>query len=317
MNKQPLHKDYPQPAEVDNWCAELLAEAEALEFTAQPVDFVPNPTVDTRHDANLCRYIEFSSPSQAYTNFFAIFQSAPAKGPAPLLIHLPGYGTEMTRHPTLTAQGFHVLHVNPQGYTTPQGKNLALQRHGTWPVLPDTILTQGKTGYRDWLRDALVAVRWARSLPTVQADRFAFFGTSQGGGTALLLASIMRDQGVCAVAGDVPFLTNFPLMCAKQPVGAYNLAYTALAKVAAENPDLLPASWRALGFVDTLSHSHRLTMPVLLTAGSIDIACPTATVRSLFDVLPGTRSYTELYQQGHAYTTAFLHLAAAWFRLYV
>ena len=29
--------------------------------------------------------------------------------------------------------------------------------------------------------------------------------------------------------------------------------------------------WRRLGFVDTLSHSHRLTMPVMLSAGGADV----------------------------------------------
>ncbi len=314
MNKSLFHSEYPQPAEVDVWCADLLAEADALPYTARRLEYKPDSLLDARHHADRC-YIEFSSP--AFATFYGFFQPAPANGPAPLLIHLPGYGAEMTEHPTLSAHGFHILHVNPAGYATPEGLNRSLQRNGTWPVLPETVLTQGKAGYRFWLRDVLVAVRWALTQPTVLPDRLGTFGTSQGGGTALLMASILRDRGVCAVAADVPFLTNFPLMYSHQPAGAYHIANTSLAQVAAEHPELLPASWRALGFIDTLSHSHRLTMPVLLTAGSIDTSCPPASIRSLYDVLPGTRSYTELYQQKHAYTPAFPHLAAAWFRLYV
>jgi pimeloyl-ACP methyl ester carboxylesterase len=58
-------------------------------------------------------------------------------------------------------------------------------------------------------------------------------------------------------------------------------------------------------------------MPVLLTAGLDDETCPVDQIRALFERLPGTRSYTELAGQGHAYTQPFLHLARAWFRLYV
>lgn len=58
-------------------------------------------------------------------------------------------------------------------------------------------------------------------------------------------------------------------------------------------------------------------MPTLLTAGSADNVTPPVSIRPLFDALPGTRSYTELSGQSHAYTVPFLRLAAAWFGLYV
>jgi cephalosporin-C deacetylase-like acetyl esterase len=85
----------------------------------------------------------------------------------------------------------------------------------------------------------------------------------------------------------------------------------------AETPEKLPLAWRALGFVDTLSHAHRLTMPVLLTAGTADDVCPPPTIRKFFDTLTGTRSYTELADQTHRYTVPFMHLARAWMGLYV
>ncbi len=58
-------------------------------------------------------------------------------------------------------------------------------------------------------------------------------------------------------------------------------------------------------------------MPTLLTAGTVDDTCPSESIHSLFRKLPGTRSYTELAGQGHAYTMPFLHLARAWFRTHV
>jgi cephalosporin-C deacetylase-like acetyl esterase len=76
------------------------------------------------------------------------------------------------------------------------------------------------------------------------------------------------------------------------------------------------AAWHAAGLIDTMSHVHRLNLPVLLTAGETDTTCPARTIEALFERLPGTRSYTCLEGVGHRYTTQFVPLATAWFRLY-
>jgi len=90
-------------------------------------------------------------------------------------------------------------------------------------------------------------------------------------------------------------------------------------RAAAPRFDLLRdpgAGWRALGFINTLSHASRLTLPVLLTVGADDLVTPPDTIESLFERLPGTRSFTRLHGTGHDCTPAYMHLAAAWFRLY-
>jgi cephalosporin-C deacetylase-like acetyl esterase len=102
------------------------------------------------------------------------------------------------------------------------------------------------------------------------------------------------------------------MMYKRSPRGAHDLAFAAL-----EADGGGAAAWKALGFTDAMCHAHRLTMPVLLTAGLLDGVCHPDTIKSLFDVLPGTRSYSEFAGQGHAYTTQFLHMAMGWFRLYV
>jgi len=272
-----LHTNYPTAAAVDVWCEEMRKEAEALAITAQDVTESPVYTfpLRVRHQDN-ARYIAFSSATG--DTFYGYWQPTQSTAPAPLLVHLPGYGAEMSAHPQLVAQGYNVLHINPLGYTTPTGFDTEKTVNGGWPVLPDTVTTAGARGYRQWLTQALSAVQWASGQQQVQADRIATFGTSQGGGTALLLGSLLVECGLKAVAADLPFLTNFPLVYGK---------------------------------------SNRLTMPVLLTAGSIDEVTPKDSIIALFDRLPGTRSFTEFAGQGHAYTVPFLPLATAWFGLYV
>jgi cephalosporin-C deacetylase-like acetyl esterase len=224
-----------------------------------------------------------------------------------VLVHLPSYAGEISANPELVAEGFHVLHVNPLGYYTPTGPS---REDRNWTVLPDTIRSCGERGYVDWSTDAVMAVLWVLSRDDVYSDRFAFFGASQGGGGALLMGSLFAGSGVRAVAADVPFLTGF----ARYAEGGQDgRGFRSLFGPG----QLRPSQWKALGYVDTISHAHRLAMPVLLTAGSRDGACPPETIEGLFERLPGTKNYTLLAGQGHACTVPFIHLARAWFALHV
>ena len=254
--------------------------------------------------------------SASLGEWYGFWQPCPS-GRGPLLVHVPGYGAEMSAHPELVSAGYNVLHVNPLGYATPSGPDESKRQDDTWPVLPDTVRTLGEHGYVDWLAHAAAGALWAMGREGVDGDRCAFFGSSQGGGTALLLGSIFRDRGVSAVAADVAYLCDFRMAHGREEQGGYSLGLSVLDRLAEDRPDDLPAAWKALGFIDTVSHAHRLTMPVLLTAGADDGTCPPAHILSLFDRLPGTRSYTELAGQAHAYTQPFLPLARAWFGLYV
>ncbi len=310
---QEQRRYYPTQQKVDEWCPRILRAAEALELKARLLEDAPYPfRLGVRHTGG--RYVEFTV--KGGERFYGFWQPCPSDR-GPVLFHLPGYGAEMSAHPELVTEGYNVLHVNPLGYATPEGPDESKRPDGGWPVLPDTARSLGKEGYVHWLTQAAAAMLWGLGRGAVEPDRFATFGSSQGGGTALLLASIFRDRGVRAVAADVPFLINFPMIHGMRDWGAYGMVQGILKRIIEERPEDLPAAWKALGHVDVTSHAHRLTMPVLLTAGAEDAACPPPTIRSLFDLLPGTRSYTELAGQGHAYTTPFLHLARAWFRVHV
>jgi cephalosporin-C deacetylase-like acetyl esterase len=296
---------YPSPAEVDAWMDSVWELARSVECRAAMLGGQDVAVgVHVRHNER-CRYVEFSP--QGMSPFYGFWQPA-LSHPAPLLLHVPGYGSEMSAHPEIVAAGFNVLHVSPLGYSTPTGTDESKKRDGNWPVLPDTALSGGTKGYRQWLANCVMAVDWAMRQPEVIADRVSFFGTSQGGGGALLLGSLYRGRGVRCVAADLPFLTDFRTSGGQ---GAYELFAGALSAAFDK-----ASVWRAIGLIDTLSHIHRLDMPVLLTAGGQDGTCPAFTIENFFARLTGTRSFTYLKDMGHRYTTEFIPLATAWFRLY-
>lgn len=299
-------QSYPSAEELEAWIDDLwedasqeMIEAELMKKTG----FTMN--LGLFHVGQEFRYVKFTRSNGEV--FYGYWQPAPST-PAPLLVHVPGYGAEISSHPELAAAGFHVLHICPMGYVTPAGTDETKKKDGDWPVLPDTIASIPGAGYRQWLLHGMLATGWAMNRPDVLPDRVSFFGTSQGGGGALLLASMFKDKGARCVAADEPFLTNFPLAAGR---GAYRRVPAGLQKL--ENPQ---TGWRELGFIDTLSHAERLSMPVLLTAGGKDEICPADTVQSLFERLPGTKSFTYLAKSKHRYTREFVMLAAAWFRLY-
>ena len=305
MVKNASVESYPSRDEIDAWLDSIWELVDSTRCEAELLaDQGFTHSLGVRHTPGF-QYVRFSPVGMS--EFYGYWQPA-LSSPAPLLVHVPGYGAEMSAHPDLVAAGFNVLHISPLGYSTPEGADKSKQRDGKWPVLPDTILSGGKKGYREWLANCASAICWAGEQTEVSRERVSFFGTSQGGGGALLLASLFRGRGVRCVAADVPFLTDFR---GARSQGAYALFSDAL-RIA----DDRESAWHAAGLIDTLSHVHRLDLPVLLTAGGSDETCPPHTVEALFERLPGTRSYTYLKDIGHRYTTQFIPLARAWFRLY-
>ena len=306
IETHPGYEYYPDAEEVDTWLKGILDEAAGVGYDAEILDLNGfTPQFGVRH-LGYFRYVRFLP--EGMEPFYVYWQPA-LSGPAPLLVHTPGYSANVSAQPDLVMQGYTVMHVNPLGYMTPEGPDESKRADGYWPVLPETISSGGKKGYREWLLNCALAIDWAQRQPDVIPRRFSFFGTSQGGGCSLLLASLYKDHGVRCAAADVPFLTNFPL-AKKLGSPSYNEIFAAMEAMENEAP-----GWYGL-VVDTLSHVHRLNIPVLLTAAGDDTSCPVETIESLFARLPGTKTYCFLANREHGHTREFIPLAAAWFRLY-
>jgi hypothetical protein len=271
---------------------------------------------------------------------------------SPLLIHTPGYAGTISSHPDLQAEGYNILHVNPLGLNTPKGFDNSkmtplseevletfeaklqakpksqvhqlyrnVRKTGVPSVLFDTIKTSGNDGYRDWLLCCLVGMFWARKQKSVDSKRVGTFGTSQGGGGSLLLASILAREGFLkCVAADQPFLTDFKtslrLTDAEHPVTAEFKHILGSGKVI-QHGEQLSQLYNELGLYDSLSHAHRLSMPVLLTSGTNDFTCPAEAIFNLYTRLPNTRSLTEETGRGHGGMVPFHRIALAWFKAYL
>lgn len=297
---------YPTPQQVDEWAEDIrkLGVSGAL---GQEVlgDTGMDKRISVRYLPDY-GYVRFSCSYSC--DFYAYWQPA-AKTPAPLVVNVPGYGAEITMLPTIVDRGYNVLHICPLGYITPDGPDLSkMEGYADWPVLPQQIESGGERGYRHWLANCVQAIEWARSLPEVLADRLSFMGSSQGGGGSLLLASVYQGDGARCVGADVPFLTNHPLAAGR---GAYHHTMEGFQHTEDE-----AKGWYGAGLADTLSHAHRLQLPVLLTIGELDETCPAETIRSLHERLSDTSALFYMKGVGHGYTLPFIKMAEAWLELY-
>lgn len=296
---------YPITQEVDIWCEKLLDKANSISVTGSFCDDIPiRVSFGNGPNALVNRYIRFDCTGRR--SFYGYWQPA-LKSPAPLLINLPGYGGSINLHPQLNDDGYHILHISPLGYVTPDGPvtELAME-DGNWPVLHNTAMGM-EGGYEDWLCDCLLAVRWAVQQPDVMADRVSLFGTSQGGGGSILLGSLLGDKVRC-ICADLPFLTAFPL--SQLQGNAYSILQKAYAAVPAET------FWNRLGYVDTLSHAHRIHVPILLSSGGKDDVCPASTIETLFERLHTTKQYTYLENGIHTHSRESMYLFRNWLQLF-
>lgn len=297
---------YPDGKEIEKWIEDIWRLADQIPLAAEILpDSGWRNNYGTFHMTG--NHIVKFEP-EGMNPFYGVWQPA-LRGPSPLVVHLPGYGAELSCHPDVAFQGYNVLNLSPLGYWTPEGYDLSMQRDGNWPVLPDTIRTHAQGGYKVWLLNCIMAVKWAWMQNTTLPGRVSFYGTSQGGGGSLLLGSIFKGKGIRCVAADEPFLTDYPKAAWRG--GAYSIAQNAFYE-AKDKADV----WHSLGFVDTVAHASRMTYPVLLTEGGSDDVCPPETVDSLYEKLPFTKSKVLLAGRGHGYNYEFIQFVCAWFRLY-
>ena len=296
---------YPSSGEVDRWAEQLLGKSRSIRVSAAFTEDNPISHAFGNGPNNLVnRFVRFDTDT-GHT-FWGYWQPA-MKQPAPLLVNLPGYGSYISSHPQINDDNYNILHISPLGYVSPAGPDRArAMEDGNWPVLPNTAMGL-PGGYEEWLLDCLLAIRWAIHAPGVMDGRLSLYGTSQGGGGALLLASILKDQVRC-VCADLPFLTGFPLS------GLEGDAYGILKPALSVTEEAL--FWNRLGYIDTVSHSHRLTMPVMLSAGGRDTVCTPVTVEALFQKLPGTKQYTFLQDNIHTHSRQSMFLFRSWLALY-
>lgn len=145
--------------------------------------------------------------------------------------------------------------------------------------------------YRTIVGHCLCALDVLSEQPEAQSGLVSA-GMSQGGGLALLVASLDRRPKICCA--DMPFLTDVRTAIQISHSGAYRT----LAKYAQENPQAL----ETILLFDSLYHADRIKVPTWISAGGKDPTCRPKTVEKVYEALASVDKHYEFFPtSGHVF----------------
>ncbi len=154
----------------------------------------------------------------------------------------------------------------------PDGGNPQLSGFMTRGILkPETYY------YRRVFMDAVRAVEAARAHPSVNAERVAVSGISQGGGIALAVSGLLGD--LAAVLTDVPFLSSYRRATEIIDSSPYN----EISRYLLRQRDKVDIVFNTLRYFDVVNFAPRAHAPALFSVGLMDEVCPPSTVFSAYN----------------------------------
>jgi cephalosporin-C deacetylase len=231
-------------------------------------------------------------------------QGESAARPLPAIVTVPGYGgTQQGVMLSECMRGYAILQVYPRA----QGESADLWKIDgpdklTWHLAkPEGAYYQG--AYADVMR----GIDYLVSRPDIDAARIGLAGTSQGGGIALAVAAL--DARVKVVVAHVPFLCDLR----QSAVTPKCLVKDLLDRAGCNNE----ATLRTLDYFDPLQLAPDLHGPALISAGGKDETCPAATIRAVFDRIPGTKSLMVYPDLPHTSCAGFYEMTWPWLDLYL
>jgi cephalosporin-C deacetylase len=278
-----------EPAGLDEWWAERLAEAERsarppVLTRYRPDVYAPLEVFDVefsggRGDRIRAWYLKPATATQTVVKFI-------------------GYGGGRglpVEHTLLAMLGYAVLVMDTRG----QGGRWST---GATSPANSTVMTTDITRPEDYyytllFADAARAVRTAADLG--QAAQVATAGASQGGALALAAAALVPDL-VAVCHADIPFLCDIQRAITLAPVAPY----TEIPDFLANNTTLIPAALDTLRYIDCALLARRITAQCLLSTGLMDTVCPPSTVFAAYNEITAGKDIAAYPYTRHAVPTA-------------
>lgn len=203
--------------------------------------------------------------------------SVPRDRPSPLpaLLYVPGYISDPPLQKAWSTRGYAVLSV------APRGKIGAYDRFnpGYPGLLTHNIVDRNTYGYRGFYIDAARGVDFLLSRPEVDRSKIGVFGSSQGGGLAIVVAALRRE--IAAASAGVPYLCG--MLEASELTSTY--PYYEIRDYLRLYPERRDAVAETLAYFDGINFAPRITCPTIVNLGLQDNVCPPETGFAVFEAI--------------------------------
>ena len=239
-----------------------------------------------------------------------------AQGPLPGYLWLPGYSLgNPPPGPESLYDGVVTLGLNVHGnqpdtpYIHPsvQGREYITTGIGSpWTYI-----------YRNIAAHCIRAFEVLSLQPEVDPGRVLAGGMSQGGGLALIVASLLGER-VRLCFADMPWLCDLDRALSlidreryrrqqRVPDGRYYIQ-----EYAETHPDQAQAVFRTYRYFDPLSHASRIVTPTQMSAGGRDPSCRPPTIYGVFNELNCVKEIQYLPTTGHEIVPKMWEAHANW-----
>lgn len=291
---------YPRtpPADLREFWDTTLAESRAA--AGEPV-ITPARHRMTAFDASDLTYTGFGGePVKAWWLRPAGWDSSPR----PAVIEYLGYGGGRGLvHERLLwpAHGYHYVVVDTRGQGSLWNTGDTPDPHGSAPAA-DGYLTRGldhpaNLYYRRLYTDAALAIDAVAALPSVDPNRVAVVGHSQGG--AMTLAAAALNQRAACAAARAPFMCGIDRnleITAAEP-------YAQLGRYLSVHRDA--AALDVLAYVDCALLTPWIDCPVTVSVALQDVTCPPSGIYGAVNNLPNPANVIVWPYNGHEAGRAF------------
>ncbi|MDD3585755.1 MAG: acetylxylan esterase [Thermoguttaceae bacterium] len=276
----------PEPADFAQFWADGQTEVRQI-----PID-VQKKRIDTLSNSKC----DIFSVNFATVNNQRVFGylSVPkqGKGPWPTLVMVPGAGPGTGPDQGNVLQGFVCLYMNVFPYEVPVDvkarqeayKKYTYGRHYPRNGMPD----RNKMFFRPAYLGIDRAVDWLAEQSYVDANRMGVYGSSQGGGSSLILAGMNKHFKACV--SNVPAICDHNGLLKGRASGWPHFASSP------EDREML----KAASYMDAVYFARRINCPAKVIVGFIDLTCSPSSVYAAYNSIRGPKYMIEKTEMGHS-----------------
>lgn len=290
-------------------CAGAAFEPEKIrKYYAVPDDFITfwesgckavadNPVVLTKDEkrSNDKYTLYYVSVKSLNDETISGYLSVPVgEGKYPVLVTVPGAGQGISGPAGYAASGVITLSMNVHKFPTADNSTEQARRYKE-DIKTGTYAYRG-AGDRDkyFFRSVYVAVNHAinyvAAMKEYDGKHMVFDGSSQGGGSALILAGL--NKNITALAANVPALCDHGGFRAGRGSGWPQLF---------NRPD--PDKYAP--YFDAANFASLVNVPALVSCGFLDTTCPPSTVYAAFNELKGEKQMIHVPLEGHTVSSTY------------